>query len=72
LAKAMPEGEGHHHHGEGGRRTIGDYARAFFSNWNEYEGPLADKVKLTLKNRIKAYAVPPIKGCCGNRGQPGC
>jgi hypothetical protein len=65
----MTGGQGHHH--EGRRRSVGDYARGFFSNWNEFDGPLAEKVKLTLKNRSKAYLVPPV-GCCGNRGQPGC
>ena len=67
----MPEGDDHHHHRRGGGREFGDYVRGFFSNWNEYEGPLAEKVKLTLKNRFRAY-VPPVRGCCGNRGQPGC
>ncbi len=68
----MPDPGDRHHHERGRRRTVGDYARDFFSNWNEYDAPLAEKVKLTVKNRFKAYAVPPIKGCCGNRGQPGC
>ena len=62
----------HHHHGPGGGRTVGDYARDFVENWNSYEGTLAEKVRLTLRNRAKAYLVPPIKGCCGNRGEPGC
>jgi hypothetical protein len=63
--------EGHHHHGGGGRRTAGVYVRDFFSNWNDYDAPLAEKLRLTLKNRAKAF-LPPVKGCCGNRGQPGC
>jgi hypothetical protein len=66
-----PEPPDHHHHGAGGRRTIGDYARDFFTNWESYEGPLAEKITLTLKNRAKAYA-PPFKGCCGHPGEPGC
>jgi hypothetical protein len=65
-----PEG-GHHHHGRGGRRTTSDYARDFFENWRSYQGPLAEKVRLTLMNRFRAYA-PPIRGCCGHPGEPGC
>jgi len=45
--------------------------RDFFSNWNDYDASLAEKLRLTLKNRAKAF-LPPVKGCCGNRGQPGC
>jgi hypothetical protein len=68
----MGEEHGHQHHGPHGGRSIGDYARDFFQNWSSYDGPLADKVRLTLRNRAKAYLVPPIKGCCGHRGEPGC
>jgi hypothetical protein len=62
----------HHHHGKGGKRTTADYARDFFKNWSDYDGSLAEKVRLTLRNRTKAYLIPPVKGCCGNRGEPGC
>jgi hypothetical protein len=62
---------GHHDHGPGGRRTTSDYIRDFFTNWEEYEGPLADKLRLTLKNRARAYR-PPFRGCCGHSGEPGC
>lgn len=44
--------------------------RAFFTNWDTYDGPLLTKVGLTLKNRTRA--VVTLQGCCGNHGQPGC
>jgi hypothetical protein len=49
---------------------LGDYARQFFTNWCEYEGPISKKVWLTLKNRARAVAT--LKGCCGHHGEPGC
>ena len=69
----MPDqGQDRDHHGTGGKRTTADYARDFFKNWNDYQGPFAEKVRLTVRNRFKAYLVPPIKGCCGHPGEPGC
>jgi hypothetical protein len=64
--------EGHHHHGPGRKRTTADYARDFWNNWSTYEGSLAEKVRLMVRNRTRAYLIPPIKGCCGHRGEPGC
>jgi hypothetical protein len=64
----VPEGD-HQHHGE--RRTLGHYARDFFTNWSTYEGPLGRKLWVTIRNRGKAIA-PPFKGCCGRHGEPGC
>ena len=68
----MSGSEEHHHHGPGGKRTIADYTRDFFRNWNDYEGSLAEKVRLTVRNLARAYLVPPVKGCCGHPGEPGC
>ena len=62
----------HEHHGAGGERTGRDYARDFLDNWRRHEGSLVEKVRLMVRNRARAYLVPPIKGCCGNRGEPGC
>ena len=62
----------HHHHGPGDGRTTRDYIDDFFANWRTYEGSLAVKVALTMKNRARAYLLPPVKGCCGHSGQPGC
>jgi hypothetical protein len=53
-----------------GRQGVGDYARDFFTNWKEYEGPASRKVWLTLRNRWRSVAT--LKGCCGHPGEPGC
>jgi hypothetical protein len=42
----------------------------FFTNWSEYQGPLPDKLALTVRNRIRASR--PGHGCCGHPGEPGC
>jgi len=42
--------------------------RGFFTNWSTYDAPVRTKLRLTVRNRIKAN----WHGCCGNRGQPGC
>ena len=68
----MPEEHGHEHHGTHGRRTLADYTRDFFANWEGYDGPLAEKIRLAIRNRTRAYFIPPIKGCCGHPGEPGC
>lgn len=59
--------EHHHQRGSSG----GPSPRNFFSNWSQFEGSLAEKVRLTLRNRARAYA-PPFRGCCGHPGEPGC
>jgi hypothetical protein len=65
------EPEQGHPHGQERGRTLGHYVRDFFANWNESDAPLATKVRLTVRNRLKAYA-PPFRGCCGRLGEPGC
>ncbi len=67
----MSDEHGHRHHGKRSGRTLGGYVVDFFSNWNEYEGPFPEKVRLTVLNRFRAYS-PPFRGCCGHRGEPGC
>ena len=52
------------------REGVGDYARQFFTNWKDYEGPASKKVWLTLRNRWRSVAT--LKGCCGHPGEPGC
>jgi hypothetical protein len=44
------------------------HLRSFFTNWREYEGPFGTKVRLTLRNRVRALT----RGCCGHPGEPGC
>ena len=52
-------------------KGFGDYARGFFRNWKTYEGPLARKLGLAIRNR--AIATSWVRGgCCGHPGQPGC
>ena len=46
------------------------HAAAFFTNWREYEGPFAEKVALTFRNRLRATFSEAQ--CCGHPGQPGC
>lgn len=43
-------------------------AANFFTNWRDYDGPLAKKVALTFRNRARAMT----QGCCGHPGEPGC
>jgi hypothetical protein len=44
--------------------------RAAFANWRNWDGPLTEKVRLTLQNSlIKARR---RSDCCGNHGEPGC
>jgi hypothetical protein len=46
------------------------HARQFFTNWREYDAPLPTKLRLTLRNRLRATF--SRAQCCGNPGQPGC
>ena len=46
------------------------HAGNFFTNWREYEGPFAEKVALTFRNRL--HATFSRAQCCGHPGQPGC
>jgi hypothetical protein len=48
------------------RRYVEDYKR----NWDEYEGPLAKKIALAMRNR--AIATTSGRACCGHYGEPGC
>jgi hypothetical protein len=49
-------------------QQLRDHVRGFFTNWREYDGPVATKIRLTVKNRARALR----HGCCGHHGQPGC
>jgi len=58
-----------------GKQGLGDYARQFFTNWNEYQGPVGRRLWLTALNRSRALAGtvgPPFSGCCQRHGEPGC
>lgn len=68
----MSDEHDHPDHGPRQGRTIADYARDFVRNWSTYEGSFGEKVRLTIRNRARAYLLPPIQGCCGHPGEPGC
>lgn len=51
-------------------RLLGEHARAFFTNWREYEAPLGTKLGLAIRNRTRALF--SRAQCCGHPGQPGC
>jgi hypothetical protein len=47
-----------------------EHARNFFTNWREYDAPFTTKLRLTLRNRVKATFLRAQ--CCGHAGEPGC
>jgi hypothetical protein len=49
---------------------LGYHARSFFTNWATYEAPLATKLRLGVRNRLKATF--SRSQCCGHAGEPGC
>jgi hypothetical protein len=65
----MPDQGRHHEHRDEGR-SLGHYASDFLTNWRDYEGSLATKLRLLASNRSRAFTVG--KGCCGHPGEPGC
>jgi hypothetical protein len=56
------EGSGDHHQ----RRSAGHLV----NNWSSYQGSLAEKVMLAIRNRTLAHGGSRL--CCGHPGQPGC
>ena len=44
--------------------------RAFLANFRSYDAPLAEKVRLSLRNT--ALKGKTRTGCCGHPGEPGC
>lgn len=57
--------EGHRH-----GRSLGDYARDFFTNLDQPDMSFGDKWSKFVRNRFKATVL--MEGCCGNHGEPGC
>jgi hypothetical protein len=41
-----------------------------FTNWREYDAPFGTKVRLTVRNRVRATFSK--QQCCGRTGEPGC
>jgi hypothetical protein len=52
------------------RKPLRTYVDHFFSNWNEFDGPLSKKLRLATRNRFIATGL--MQGCCGHHGEPGC
>jgi hypothetical protein len=52
------------------RRGLGRYVRDFFTNWEESDEPIPEKLRLTARNRFIAFGL--MRGCCGHYGEPGC
>jgi hypothetical protein len=46
------------------------HVRNFFTNWREYDAPVATKLRLTARNRLRATF--SRAQCCGHHGEPGC
>jgi hypothetical protein len=55
---------------EGFWAQVNEHARNFFTNWAGYDASFWTKIRLTLRNRLKAAF--SRHQCCGNHGQPGC
>jgi hypothetical protein len=49
---------------------LAEHVRNFFTNWREYDAPVATKLRLTFRNRLRATFSPAQ--CCGHPGEPGC
>jgi hypothetical protein len=47
-----------------------EYVESYLKNWREYDAPLGEKLRLTVRNRWRAISTR--KGCCGNHFEPGC
>jgi hypothetical protein len=61
----------HEHHSMlGSGRTLGHYTRDFLRNFFEYDAPLAEKLRLGIRNRW--LSTGRLRPCCGHPGEPGC
>jgi hypothetical protein len=50
--------------------TLRRHAGQFFTNWREYDAPFPTKLRLGIRNRLRAMF--SRRQCCGHLGQPGC
>ena len=48
----------------------GEHLRNVFTNWREYDAPFGTKVRLAVRNRVRATFSK--QQCCGHTGEPGC
>lgn len=51
-------------------RLVGEHIGNFFTNWREYDAPFETKLRLTMRNRLRATF--SAHQCCGHPGEPGC
>jgi hypothetical protein len=51
-------------------RLVAEHVSNFFTNWRISDAPFAEKLALTIRNRLKATF--SADHCCGHTGQPGC
>lgn len=51
-------------------RRLREHSAWFFTNWREYDAPLPTKLRLALRNRLRATF--SRAQCCGHLGEPGC
>ncbi len=51
-------------------RELRRHVAAFFTNWQEYDAPVSTKLRLVVRNRVKATF--SRAQCCGHFGEPGC
>jgi hypothetical protein len=51
-------------------QSIQVHVRNFFTNWREYDAPVGTKLRLTMRNRLRATL--SREQCCGRPGEPGC
>jgi hypothetical protein len=50
--------------------TLVRHVKGFSTNWRTYDAPVATKLGLAVRNRLKATF--SRHQCCGHHGQPGC
>lgn len=51
-------------------QRVGEHIRNVFTNWREYDAPIGTKLRLTMRNRLRATFT--AQQCCGHPGEPGC
>lgn len=51
-------------------QRVGEHIGNFFTNWREFDAPVGTKLRLTLRNRLRATF--SRAQCCGHAGEPGC
>jgi hypothetical protein len=51
-------------------QRVEEHVGNFFTNWREYDAPIGTRLRLTMRNRLKATF--STRQCCGHPGEPGC